>query len=122
MEGKTGRRRVGVYSRSVECVDKHHTARMFFSGTNSVFISAAHAKLSGQSGSITRRARSTGYESNVGPDGSGTHFMSIVDGDDDDLLGAEKNSQLEQALSSLCLDDHVVQMAQGDLGAIHRAA
>ena len=40
----------------------------------------------------------------------GAHFISIADGDDDDLVGTE-NSELEQAPSSLSLEDHVLQVA-----------
>ena len=50
---------------------------------------------SGQPGYNARTERSTGYEPNVGVDECETTFMSIADGDDDDLIGIE-SSQLGQ--------------------------
>ena len=47
--------------------------------------------------------------------------MSIADGDDEDLLGIE-HIQLEQAPSSISLEDHLLQVARRDPGAVHRAA
>ena len=46
-----------------------------------------HSDVSGQSGYNARIARSTGYEPNVGLDESGHLFMSMADGDDEDLNG-----------------------------------
>ena len=58
------------------------------------------ADVKGRSGSIVRTARSTGHEPNLIQYESGTHLMSIADGDDEDLMGMD-NSQLEQAPFSL---------------------
>ena len=80
-----------------------------------------HADVSGRSGSIARTARSTGHEPNLIQYESGTHLMSIADGDDEDLMGME-NCQLEQAPFSLSLEVHVLQVARGDPGAVHRPA
>ena len=76
-----------------------------------------HSDVSGQSGSIARRARSTGYEPNVIQNESGTNFMSIADGDDEDLMTVE-NSHLGQAPSSLAPEHYGLQTAQGDPGAV----
>ena len=58
-----------------------------------------HSDVSGQSGSIARAARSTGHESSLIQNESEIQFMSIVEGDDGDLIGIE-NSQLEQSPTS----------------------
>ena len=70
---------------------------------------------------MIRTARSTGYEPNHVQIESGTTFMSISDGDDEDLMGFA-NVQLGQAKSSPCLEDDALQMARRDLGAVHQAA
>ena len=68
-----------------------------------------------------RTERSTGYRPNVGVNESETTFMSIADGDDDDLIGIE-NSQLGQVPLVLSLEDHVLQIARESPGAVFRAA
>ena len=77
--------------------------------------------VSGQSGYNVRTARSTGYEPNVALDESGTTFRSIADGDDEDLLGIQ-SFHLGQAPTFFSPEDHVLQMARGDLGAVYRAS
>ena len=66
-----------------------------------------HSDVSGQSGT-------TGYE-------GVTVFLFIADGGDEDLLVVE-NSKLGQARSARSLEDHVLQMARGDPGPVHRVA
>ena len=80
-----------------------------------------HSDVSGQSGYNSRMARSTGYEPDVGLDESGTVLMSTADGDDEDLMGIEYY-QLGEAPPPSSLEDHVVQIARGDPGAVCRAA
>ena len=46
--------------------------------------------------------------------------MSIADGGDEDLMGIE-NSQLEQATFSPSPEEHFLQTARRDRGAVHRA-
>ena len=65
-----------------------------------------HSDVSGQTGSRARTARSTSDEPNLIQNERGTTYMSIADGDDEDPMGIE-NSQLEQAPSSLSIEDHV---------------
>ena len=54
---------------------------------------------------MPEKARSAGCEPNDGPDGSGTHFMSIADGGDEDLMGIE-NSLLGQVLKIMFFKLH----------------
>ena len=75
----------------------------------------------GRKWSIARTARSTSYDPNLIQHESGTHFMSTPDGDDEDLRRIA-NSQLEEVPYSPSLEDHVLQVARREPGAIHRAA
>ena len=93
----------------------HHVERQ------DTFAQEHHSDGSGQSSSVARTARSTGYDPNLIQYESGTHFMSIPDGDGEDLRRVA-NSQLEEVPSSLSLEYHVLQLARVDPGAIHRAA
>ena len=47
--------------------------------------------------------------------------MSIADGDDEDTRGTD-NSQFGKAPPSRSLEDHVLQIARRDSGAVYRAA
>ena len=63
------------------------------------------ADVKGRSGSIVRTARSTGREPNLIQYESGTHLMSIADGDNADLMGIE-NSLLGQVLKIMFFKWH----------------
>ena len=47
--------------------------------------------------------------------------MSIVEGDDEDLISIE-NTQHGHTPSSRSLEDHVLRVARRDPGAVHRGA
>ena len=64
-----------------------------------------HPDVSGQTDSVARKVRSTGHEPDSIQNQNGTKFMSIANGDDEDLTGNEK-SQFEQTPSSINLEDH----------------
>ena len=64
-----------------------------------------HSDVSGQSGSIARSARSTGYEPNLIQNESGTNVMSIADGDVEDPMGIGRSRErfTEQSLHATSL-------------------
>ena len=79
-----------------------------------------HADVSGQSGCNARIARSTCYEPNVGLDESGNVFMSMADGDDEDLMETKK-SQFGQAPLPISLERSYSSNSTKELGCSLRA-
>ena len=73
-------------TRSVVQQIAHHVERQNFSWQ------VQHSDVSDQPGSAARTARSTGYDPNFRQNESGTMYISIADGEDEDLMRVENSS------------------------------